>query len=148
DTNPPTIVAGRAFERALGLDARSRARRALERALEAEPALAEAADALARVALATRDAAALLAARTALTRVTGGPAASAHSWVARASVSLALGDTADALSAADAALAIDGLLPEALHVRAIALLRTPGREAEGTRVYFEAAKNASPETAA
>lgn len=148
DADRPTIVAGRAIAEALGFDARSRARRALERALAAEPALAEAAVALAHVALSTGGTDALRAAYAALSHTTALPGTSAASWLARARLALALGEPADALAAADAALAIGGpVRPEALHARAVALLRSGGRAAEGARAYFDAARALTPATA-
>ena len=97
----------------------------------------------------SRDPDALRAAHAALVRVTGGPAASAGSWLARARTALALCEVADALAAVDAALAIGGpLRPDALHMRARALLHTEGRAQEGARAYFEAARAMTPATSA
>jgi GWxTD domain-containing protein len=148
DADPPTFVTGRALAEVLGRDARARARRALERALALEPALADAATALADVALRTRDRAALLAARSALQRSTDGGHASSAVWRARAGVELALGDAPAAVDAAESARSLGDRTVATEHLLAQALLRTEGRESEGANAYFRAARRASASGAA
>lgn len=118
----------------VGEDPRSRAVRALRRALELDPALEPAAVELARQALQTRERRELQQALAAL-QVTQArrPTATGTLWLA--DVAVALGDLQQAEAAADA---LATLVPDTsvlLHTRASILFRLPGQQARALESY-------------
>jgi hypothetical protein len=130
----PTIVTGLAFERALGLDPYSRTRRHLRRALELDPSFAPAARLLVDVAFELRDNDALDDALVTLAH-----ARDPASQLALSRAAAGLGHLELAADAAGYALAADAATSAAARrALAIAVLRQPGREAEGGRLWLEA----------
>ena len=130
----------------VGQDPRSRARRAFRRALALDPMHARAARQLAALALLSRRKDDLEEARDALARIAAGGRADPEVAVALADVESALGHVGVAAEAAAEAVAAGGDAT-ALHARAAALLRVPGREAEGAAAYFEGIARLTEEAA-
>jgi GWxTD domain-containing protein len=122
----------------LGLDPRSRARRALERAVEMDPSFPEAAQLLASLAAQTRDRDASVLARNTLSVIAGSDTASAASQIALARAAEAVGELETAAAAALAATRDSNVdsAGVAHHTAARILLRLPGREEEGASEYF------------
>lgn len=123
--------------------AEQEARLGLRAALRSSPGFAPAALELARLALLLRDGGSLAEAESALTGVIEAGGASPEVWLADAEVEAALGHLEAADGAARAALATGADRPSALHARAVALLRLPAREAEGSELYLEALNSLS-----
>jgi hypothetical protein len=125
-----------ALNEVLGVDPRSRARRALETAVRLDPGLTDAAVLLARLAEETRDRQATVQARTVLERQfsAGGGAAAGLGLVQAAA---ALGDHEAAAATARQVAARD---PEhaaaAHHAAARSLFRLPGRTADAVAEYY------------
>ena len=94
------LVVDDVFGRALGIDPRSRARRALERAVALDPALPGAAELLARYAADTRDASAFQLARQGLADAARAPGAGADVLLALARTAREAGDYQGAADAA------------------------------------------------
>jgi GWxTD domain-containing protein len=140
------IQTGRSWAQELGLDARSKARRAAERALEIDPAFAQAAELFAGLAIFGQSRGEMERARDALARVIARGRATDRSFIMLSRVSGALGDAPAALDAAEAAARHDAS-PEALHAVAAALLRTPGREADGANAWFAMVETMSDDRA-
>jgi GWxTD domain-containing protein len=125
-----------ALNEVLGVDPRSRARRALERAARLDPTLTGAAVLLARLAAETQDRDASVQARTALEHqfAAGGDAAAGLGLVRAAT---ALGDHEAAAAAARQVAARDPRhAAEAHHAAALALFRLPRRTADGVAEYY------------
>jgi hypothetical protein len=122
----------------LGLDARSRARRALEKAIAIDPGHVGAARLLARLAVETHDSSAVAQAKTALRDIARAMPHDAESQIALADAALADDDFETAAAAAlDAVASATGSqLSRAHHLAARALLRIDGREAQGASEYF------------
>jgi hypothetical protein len=127
----------------LGLDATSRARRALEKAVALDPSMTEAVQLLARLAVDTHDRSAIRQATTALGDIADRDPDDASSRIALADAANAAGDLETAARAAKAAAAIaTGADAAAAHHQAArALLRIAGREDEGAQEYFAGLKN-------
>lgn len=122
---------------ALGLDRRARARDALLRALRLDPLHTRAAATLLHLGMERRDEDAIRAAGTALAVAAQHGAADADGLLALATAALAAGDMRQAREAAERALAHGAARAgPAARIRAIALMRTPGTEADGARAYF------------
>lgn len=134
----------------LGLDPRSRARRALEKAVALDAAFPEAAQLLARLAIDTRDKSATSQAMTALVSLTETRPNDAAPRLALAVAANATGDVETAAAAAKAAAALSaGADASAAHHQAArALLRMSGRADEGAREYFDGLRNLTREEAA
>ncbi len=132
---------------ALGLDSRSRARDALLRSLRLDPLHTRAAETLLHLGLERRDDEAIRAAGTALSVAAERGAADAGALIALSTAALASGDPNRALTAAEQALA-KGADPAgaAARARALALLRTTGRQNEGARAYFDGIATADSAT--
>ncbi|MGH7444552.1 MAG: hypothetical protein ACREKM_06735, partial [Longimicrobiales bacterium] len=138
-TAPTGFLADDVILGALGIDDRSRARAALLRALRLDPLHTTAAATLLHIGLELRDDEAIRAAGTALRVAADRGAADADALLALSVASLAVGDVERARAAAERALARGTARARAArHALAVALLRTPGREAEGARAYFDA----------
>ncbi|HEX6694555.1 MAG TPA: GWxTD domain-containing protein [Longimicrobiales bacterium] len=122
----------------LGLDPRSRARRALERAVEMDPSFPEAARLLSSLAAQTRDRDASVLARNTLAAIAEDDTASAASKLALARAAEAVGELETAAAAALAATRDSNADSAAVahHTAARILLRLPGREKEGASEYF------------
>ena len=132
----PRYVVGRVFEEAFGMDPAARALRVLDRALELDPGNPRAAAALGRVALLTRERETLEDAAAALDAATSRHPDDAELALAAAEVGLALDRPAHAVRLVRTAATDDA---SARAVLALALLRSPGSEAEGAKLYFESA---------
>jgi GWxTD domain-containing protein len=134
----------------LGLDPRSRARRALEKAVKLDPAMADAAQLLAKLAVDTRDEDAASQATTSLRGIAEREPGDARSRIALANAELAAGDLEAAAQAAKAAVAVatGPLLSTARHVAARALLQMDGREQEGAAYYFAGLQDLTRDEAA
>jgi GWxTD domain-containing protein len=130
------IATGRSWAKEFGLDARAKARRAAERALELDPAVQGAAVILGELSLQTQNPEHLQNARQALERIDAQRRA-ADTWRALARVLDALDDRMAAVSASQRAVELS---PDAStsHAHALALMRVPGREADGAKAYFSA----------
>ncbi|MGH7472297.1 MAG: hypothetical protein ACRENP_30465, partial [Longimicrobiales bacterium] len=143
-SNGPELRAtGRSWAKELGLDARARARRAAERALELDSLHAGAAAIYGEIALQLLEDEELQRARTTLQRAvtaTSDPAAS----LVLARVLAQFNDPVGAIAASERATRAEPDNPFALHAHALALFRYPGKEAEGARQYFAAVERASP----
>lgn len=149
ERDPPTIVAGAAFARALGLDPRSRARRSLQQTLEMDAHFLPAAELLVEVALELHDRAALDDAGAALRSVLERGGGDADARLAFARAATALGDFESAAGAAHEVVLEDGVESvEARHALAVALLQLQGREDAGASFYFEAVEYMTPPLAA
>ncbi|MGD8277033.1 MAG: hypothetical protein PVH00_03355 [Gemmatimonadota bacterium] len=145
-TDPaPTVIMDRAFNEALGRDARSRASRALRRALEHDPDLTEAAVLLAGIATEKRDTDELEAARTSLARAEAEGRTDADANLALARVAAAQNDFDTARRAAVRATRAPDPPPGARLALARALLGQGELEA-GARTYFAAIDSASEAT--
>lgn len=123
---------------ALGIDARTRGRNALLRALRLDPAHTEAALTLLHLGLERRDDEAIRAAGTALSLTLQRGDASESELLALAHAATAIGDAATAVQAAERAADVAAPSPAALRTHALALLRTPDRRDAGARAYFDA----------
>lgn len=142
------IVTVRAFERAIGLDPLSHARRALQHSLRLDPTFLPAAELLVQVALELRDREALAEARDALRAASAAPGSDAGVHLALSRAAAALGDLDLAAEAATAAIrrSVEASA-EARRALAIALLPRPEREEEGARAYFDAVDGMTPSLA-
>jgi hypothetical protein len=131
------------FMEDLGLDPRSRARRALQKAVTIDASFPEAAQLLAQLAIDTRDRTASTQATAALEKLAESRPDDAASRLALAAAANAAGDLEKAASAAKAAAALStGAEASAAHHQAArALLRMDGRADEGAREYFEGLRN-------
>jgi hypothetical protein len=129
----------------LGLDPASRARRALEKAVDLDPSMTEAAQLLAHLAVQTHDDDALGKATTTLQSIADRSPDDAATRLALAKAANATGDleTAAAAAKAAAALATGAEAATAHHQAARALLRVHGRENEGAAEYFAGLHSAS-----
>lgn len=134
----------------LGLDPRSRARRALQKAVAIDASFTEAAQLLARLAIETRDRSATTQATTALVKLAETRPDDPAPRLALALAANATGDveTAAAAAKAAAALSIGAGAAAAHHQAARALLRMEGRADEGAREYFDGLRNLSRNEAA
>ncbi|HSJ14275.1 MAG TPA: GWxTD domain-containing protein [Longimicrobiales bacterium] len=130
------IVTLDALNEVLGVDPRSRARRALERAVRLDPGLTDAAALLARLAEETRDRDATVQARTVLERQFAARGdAVAGLGLARAAT--ALGDHEAAAAAARQVAATDPEhAAEAHRAAALALFHLPDRAADAVAEYY------------
>jgi hypothetical protein len=138
------VTLGQSVAEILGRDPRSKARRALRRALELEADFGQAAVLLAELAVADgRDRGALEEARGSLAGARAAGDSSVAVLRARAEVETALGDYA---AAADAGAAAGGGV-EALLARAVALLLQPGGAESGTTAYLAAVDSLDAEHA-
>jgi hypothetical protein len=132
------VTLGQSVAEILGRDPRSKAKRALMRALEVDPSFGAAAVLLAELAVADgRDRDALVAARELLARARATGDSTPSLLRAKAEVETALGNYAAAADASAAA----GAGAEALLARAVAFLLQPG-EAEAGAVSYMAAVDA------
>ncbi len=122
----------------LGLDPRSRARRALEKAVALDPSHTEAAQLLARLAVETRDSEAATQATAALRALADAAPDDPGPRIALAAAALQIGDleTSAAAGRAAAAIATGAERSNARHLAARALLQIDGREADGAAEYF------------
>lgn len=125
-----------AIENVLGTDALSRAHREFTKAVTSEPPVVRAADELADNAIQKNRLKLLQDAEASLTGFLDAGATDGEAWLALAKVQTELGELGDAVAAADRALELGVSTPEILHTRAVALLRTPGREQEGAQTWF------------
>jgi len=141
---PVLAITGRSWSRMLGLDDRTRARRALEKALELAPRFDRAAAVLAEIALQDRDGDRMRAAYDVLLRVLSGRDVSEHSLIMLARVADALEDHQTAMRAGELATVSAEASPEAIHALAIAMLRTPGQAEGGARVWHVAVDRLTP----
>jgi len=141
---PVLAITGRSWSRMLGLNDRAKARRALEKALALDPRFDRAAAVLAELALQDRDPDGIRAAYDVLLRVLSGRDVSEHSLIMLARVADALEDHQTAMRAAELATLSPDASPDAVHALAIAMLRTPGQEAGGTRVWHAAIDRLTP----
>ncbi|MEO5509866.1 MAG: hypothetical protein ABIV28_02060 [Longimicrobiales bacterium] len=134
----------------LGLDPRSRARRALEKAVAIDPTNVDAVRLLGRLGVETRDEQAIAQATAALKTLAANSPDDPAAFIALADAALASGDLETAASSAKAAATIarGTLLAHAHHIAARALLRMPGREAEGQQEYFNGLRDMSREETA
>jgi tetratricopeptide (TPR) repeat protein len=139
---------GRSWAATLGIDARSRATRALEKALALDARFDRAAAVLAEIALQERDTAAMRRAYDILLRVLSTRRASDHSLAMLTRVADLLGDHETALRAGEAVGNRPASTPDQIHAYALALLRTEGREADGAVAWFAAVDRADPATMA
>ena len=135
------FVADDAIENVLGTDALSRAHREFTKAVTSAPPVVRAADDLADNAIQKNRLKLLEDARTSLTGFLDAGATDGEAWLALAKVQTELGDLADAVAAADRAIELGVSTPEIQHTRAVALLRTPGREPEGAHAWFAGIEN-------
>ena len=126
------VTAGQSFAEILKRDPKSRARRELRRALELEPAFADAAVLLSQLALSDggRSRELIREAREALQRVASAGGATSASGRALADVETALGNYAAASAAAT------GEDAASLRARGIALLLQPGNRGAGASAYW------------
>lgn len=143
----PTLVTGRAIAEALGRDARSRASRALRRALELDPGLTEAAVALVGLPRERRSEEELEAARAALDLAADRGSSDPRASLALAEVASVQKDFQTARRAAERAARSPDPPAEARYALARALLRGGELEA-GAREYFGAIEDATPAVAA
>ena len=123
----------------LGRDPLARAARAFSRAVELDPGLSDGAIELAGLALLSRDAGDLEAARATLHTALPAaptPADAARLQLALSDVAIALGRPDEAAAAAEAA-AEHGDPAAALRARAVALLRDPEQRRRGAELYME-----------
>ncbi len=141
------IVIGQSAAQIIGLDPRSRAKRALKHAIELDPVFPAPALELAELSLADQDKDGLRAARDALKRINSQPGPHASVATALSNVDSALGDLTDATDAADAAIAASPTDPSALHARAVALLLRAKDPPSGAQAYFSALDNLTDEAA-
>jgi tetratricopeptide (TPR) repeat protein len=130
-----------AIENVLGNDALSRAHREFTKAVTSEPPVLRAADELADNAIQKNRLKLLEDARTSLAGFVEAGTSDGEAWLALAKVQAELGELAAAVAAADRAIEIGVSTPEILHTRAVALLRTPGREQEGAEAWFAGVAN-------
>jgi GWxTD domain-containing protein len=125
-----------AFNEVLGIDPRSRARRALERAVRLDPELTEAAALLARLAEETRDREASEQARSVLERQFAA-SGDGQAGLGLARAAAALGDHEAAAAAARQVAARDAArAPEAHRAAALALFRLAGRTSDAVAEYY------------
>ena len=142
---PGFFVLDDVFERTIGTDARSRARRAFNAALKAVPPINQAARELAELALRTQKQDALDEAAAALEQLVQRGTALLEDHIALSAVLNALDRTADAQAAAQRALATDPRSAHALYAAAIAELRASGQEERGRKLYADAIQRADGE---
>jgi GWxTD domain-containing protein len=121
----------------VGLDATSRAQRAMRQALQRDPDLLPASIDLARLALATRSRSDADEAATALTAVLQRGHGSADAYLVLAELELARGETMAAAEAARAAAALSDA-PSTLRVLAITQLASPLERENGAEQYLRA----------
>jgi GWxTD domain-containing protein len=129
----------------VGLDATSRAQRAIREALTRDPALAPAAIDLGRIALATRSASDAEEAVGALTKVLQGGDGSVDAYLVLAELELARRNNAAAAEAARAAAVLSSE-PATLRVLAITLLSNPLEREAGAEQYMRAFEAAAADT--
>lgn len=143
-SGPMLAATGRSWATLLGFDARARARRALEQALEIDPRFDRAAAVLAEIALQERDVDSMQRAYDVLLRILASRNASDYSLMMLTRVADALGDRETALRAGEAVANRPDATPAQIHAYALALLRAEGRERDGAQAYFVAVERADP----
>jgi GWxTD domain-containing protein len=141
------IVVAQSAAEIVGLDPRSRARRALKRALELDAQLQPAVLELAELALRDQDRGELRDAREALIRASRNGAVAPRIATALANVEASLGNLDAATAAADVALVESPGDASAIHARAIAMLRQTDNHDDGARAYFAAVDQLTPDAA-
>jgi len=139
DGGPGALVADDVFGRALGMDARSRARRALERAVVLDPTLPGAAELLGRLAAETRDDSAARLAREALVAAASAENASDAVLLALARTARQQGEYGSAAEAAGRVVErADSSYALASLELALALASLDNRRADAATAYEEA----------
>lgn len=138
---------GRSWSSQLGLDDRARALRAVDRALDLEPGLDRAAALLAELALQTRSRSHLQRAYDILVAQLAGGGRSDAALLMLSRTADALGDREAAILAAEELAGRPDPSPEALYTLMTALLRTPGREEAGERVWSAVLDRLTPRLA-
>jgi tetratricopeptide (TPR) repeat protein len=131
------LVLDNVAKKLLGMDARSRARREFNAALNTVPPIHQAARELAALSLTTWNRESLEEARAALQALVDQGRALSDDLVALANVQTALGQTNSAAETADRARAADPTNASALFASALARLRSKERAAEGADLYFQ-----------
>jgi tetratricopeptide (TPR) repeat protein len=142
DQNDGFFVAEDALARGLGYDAVSRARRALERAVQLDPSLPGATELLGEYAVATRDGSALIVARNTFANAAAAPDAPLHALLGLARTAREQGDYLGAASAADRAVRFHDA-PEAHFELARAFASVPGNAQKSGAAYFAALRGGS-----
>jgi tetratricopeptide (TPR) repeat protein len=130
-----------AIENVLGTDALSRAHREFTKAVTSEPPVVRAADDLADNAIQKNRLKLIEDARKSLTGFLDSGATDGEAWLALAKVQAELGELGEAVAAADRAFELGVSTPDILHTRAVALLRTHGREQEGAQAWLAGVAN-------
>ena len=141
------VVLAQSLAEVFGLDPRSRARRAFRRALELDPGHAGAAIELGRLALDSRVPDDLAEARDAVRTAAAYHPGDPDLLLALADLEAALGNQEASAAAAQEAVEA-GADAAGTYAYALALLRTPGREAAGARAYLDAVEALTPAAAA
>jgi hypothetical protein len=133
-----SVTVGQSVAEIIGRDPRSNARRSLRRALQLDPAFADAAVLLADLAVMDggRNRELVEEARDALRSVQGAGGGSARSARALAEMEIALGNFAAAGSITEGAAAAENADPDVLRTRAMALMLQPGSADAGAAAYW------------
>jgi tetratricopeptide (TPR) repeat protein len=135
DTDAGFLVVEDALARGLGYDAVSRARRALERAVQLDPSLPGAAELLAQYAVTTRDGSSLIIARNTFATAAAAPNPSVGSLIGLARTAREQGDYLSAASAADRAVRTDDSAEAHIEL-ARAFASVPGNAHKAGSAYF------------
>jgi len=141
------VQTGRSLAKELGLDARSKARRSVERALQLDRTLGPAAALLADLAVLGRDEAGMQKAGEVLDALVKAGNESEEVLVSHARLLVALGAAGSAVDQATKAADKAPASLDARHALAVALLNDKGGDDEGAAYYFEMIHELTPSLA-